>query len=95
VGDAIISQIIPIFQEEAWNQQCKIFSDDIARKLDHLELKPLKEWLLRRLKALNDKLKKQNQGHVIRLKALNDKLKKQNQAHVRRLKALNDKLPTG
>jgi Na+/phosphate symporter len=52
--------------------------------------KPLKEWLLRRLKALNDKLKKQNQGHVRRVKALNDKLKKQNQAHVRRLKALGD-----
>jgi hypothetical protein len=41
--------------------------------------------LLRRLKALNDKLKKQNQGHVRRVKALNDKLKKQNQAHVRAL----------
>ena len=55
---------------------------------------PLKKWLLRRLKALNDKLKKQNQGHVRRLEALNDKLKKQNQGHVRRLEALNDKLPT-
>jgi hypothetical protein len=52
-----------------------------------LEFKPLKEWLLRRLKALNDKLKKQNQAHVRRLKALNDKLRKQNQAHVRKLKA--------
>ena len=72
--DSIISQIIPIFQEEAWNQQCKIFSDDIDRKLDRLELKPLKEWLLRKLKALNDKLKKQNQAHVRRLEALNDKL---------------------
>jgi hypothetical protein len=41
-------------------------------KLDCLEFKRLKEWLLRRLKALNDKLKKQNQGHVRRLKALND-----------------------
>ena len=91
----IISQIIPIFQEEAWNHQCKVFSDDIDRKLDHLGFNPLKEWLLRRLKALNDKLKKQNQGHVRRLKALDDKLKKQNQAHVRKLKALNDKLPTG
>ena len=88
----IISQIIPIFQEEAWNQQCKVFSDDIDRKLDHLGFNPLKEWLLRRLKALNDKLKKQNQGHVRRLKALNDKLKKHNQGHVRRLKALDDKL---
>jgi hypothetical protein len=58
-------------------------------------LKPVKEWLLGRLKALNDKLKKQNQAHVRRLKALDDKLKKQNQAHVRRLKALNDKLPIG
>ena len=35
---------------------------------------PLKEWLLRRLKALNDQLNEQNQGHVRRLKALNDKL---------------------
>jgi hypothetical protein len=42
---------------------------------------------VRRLKALNDKLKKHNQGHVRRLKALDDKLKKQNQAHVRKLKA--------
>ena len=55
--NAIISQIIPIFQEEAWDQQCKIFSDD-------MEFKSLTEWLWRRLKALNDKLKKQNQGHV-------------------------------
>ena len=47
-----------------------------------MEFKRLKEWLLRRLKALNDKLKKQNQGHVRRLKALDDKLKKQNQAPV-------------
>jgi hypothetical protein len=29
---------------------------------------------VRRLEALNDKLKKQNQGHVRRLEALNDKL---------------------
>jgi hypothetical protein len=29
---------------------------------------------VRRLKALDDKLKKQNQAHVRRLKALNDKL---------------------
>jgi hypothetical protein len=65
VPDAIISQIIPIFQEEAWNQQCKVFSDDIDGKLDHLGFNPLKEWLLRRLKALNDKLKKQNQGHAL------------------------------
>ena len=82
------------FQEEAWNQQCKVFSDDIEGKLDHLGFNHLKKWLLRRLKALNDKIKKQNQGHVRRLKALDDKLKKQNQAHVRKLKALNDKLPT-
>ena len=74
VRDAIISQIIPIFKDEAWNQQCKVFSDDIDRKLDRLEFKPLKKWLLRRLKALNDKLKKQNQGHVRRLKALGDQL---------------------
>ena len=73
MSDAIISQIIPIFQEEAWNQQCKIFSDDIDAKLDRLEFKRLKEWLLRRLKALNDQLNEQNQGHVRRLKALNDK----------------------
>ena len=95
MGDAIISQIIPIFQEEAWNQQCKVFNDDIDGKLDSIEFKPLKTWLMRRLKALNDKLKKQNQGHVRRLEALNDKLKKQNQTSVRRLKALNDKLSTG
>jgi hypothetical protein len=83
------------FQDEAWNQRCKVFSDDIDRKLDRLELKSLKEWLLRRLKALNDQLNEQNQGHVRRLKALNDKLKKQNQAHVRRLNTFNDKLLTG
>jgi uncharacterized membrane protein len=47
---------------------------------------------VRRLKALNDKLKKHNQGHVRRIKALDDQLKKQNQAHVRKLKALNHKL---
>jgi hypothetical protein len=40
-----------------------------------LEFKPVTEWLRRRLKALNDKLKKQNQGHVRRLEAFNDKLK--------------------
>ena len=63
--DAIISQIIPIFQKEAWDQQCKIFSDDIDRKLDCLELdQALKEWLLSRLKVLNDELKKQNQASV-------------------------------
>jgi hypothetical protein len=49
----IILQIVPIFQDEAWNQRCKVFSDDIDRKLDRLELKSLKKWLLRRLKALN------------------------------------------
>jgi len=32
------------------------------------------KWLLRRLEALNDKIKEHNQGHVRRLKALNDKL---------------------
>ena len=65
VRDAIISQIIPIFQKEAWDQQCKIFSDDIDRKLDCLELdQALKEWLLSRLKVLNDELKKQNQASV-------------------------------
>ena len=56
MSDAIISQIIPIFQDEAWNQKCKVLSDDIDRKLDHLELKPLKEWLLRRLESLIDEL---------------------------------------
>ena len=56
MSDAIISQIISIFQDEAWNQRCKVFSDDIDRKFDRLELKSVKEWLLRRLKALNDKL---------------------------------------
>jgi hypothetical protein len=51
-------------QDEAWNQRCKVFSDDIDRKLDRLEFKPLKEWLLRRLKALNDKL---NSNHCWRM----------------------------
>ena len=87
--DAIISQIIPIFQDEAWNQQCKIFSDDIDRKLDRLELKSLKESLLSRLKSLLE------EWLLRRLKALSDQLNEQNQAHVRRLKALGDKLPTG
>ena len=87
--DAIISQIIPIFQDEAWNQQCKIFSDDIDRKLDRLELKSLKESLLSRLKSLLE------EWLLRRLKALNDQLNEQNQAPVRRLKALGDKLPTG
>ena len=64
VRNALNSQIIPIFQEEAWNQQCKIFSEDIDGKLDRLELDPLKEWLLNKLKALNDKLKKRNQAPV-------------------------------
>jgi hypothetical protein len=44
--------------------------------------------LLSRLKALNDQLNEQNQGHVRRLKALNDKFNEQNQAPFRRLKAL-------
>lgn len=50
--------------EEAWNHQCKRFTDDIEGKLDRLELDPLKEWLESRLKALNEKLKKQNQAPV-------------------------------
>ena len=62
--NAIISQIIPIFQEESWNQQCKVYSDDINGKLDRSELDPLKEWLLSRLDALNDKLMTQNQAPV-------------------------------
>jgi poly-beta-hydroxyalkanoate depolymerase len=33
--------MITIFQDEAWNQRCKVFSDDIDRKLDRLELKSL------------------------------------------------------
>jgi len=69
-----ISQIIPIFQDEAWYQKCKILSDDIDRKLDRLELKSLKEWMLGRLKTLNDQLNEQNQAPVRRLKALGDKL---------------------
>jgi len=72
--NAIISLIIPIFQDEAWNQQCKVFSDDIGRKLDPLEWISLKEWLLRRLQALNDQLNEQNQAPVRRLKALGDML---------------------
>lgn len=50
--------------EEAWNHQCKRFADDIEGKLDRLELDPLKEWLESRLRALNEKLKKQNQAPV-------------------------------
>ncbi|XP_071129010.1 glutamine-rich protein 2-like isoform X6 [Mytilus edulis] len=50
--------------EEAWNHQCKVFTEDIDSKLDRLELDPLKEWLESRLKALNEKLKKQNQAPV-------------------------------
>lgn len=53
-----------MLQEEAWNHQCKVFTDDIDSKLDRLELDPLKEWLESRLKALNEKLKKQNQAPV-------------------------------
>jgi hypothetical protein len=49
---------------------------------------------VRRLKALNDKLKKHNQGHVRRLKALDDQLKKQNQAHVRKPKYLTLLIPS-
>jgi hypothetical protein len=37
------------------------------RKLDRLGWKSLQEWLLSRLKALNDQLNEQNQGHVRRL----------------------------
>ena len=74
MSDTIISQIIPIFQDEAWNRLCKVFSDDIERKLDRLKWGSLKEWLLERLEALNDQLNEQNQGHVRKLKALNDKL---------------------
>jgi hypothetical protein len=53
----MISQIIPIFQEDNWNEQCQIFSDNINEKLDREELEPLKE-------ALGDKLKKENQAPV-------------------------------
>jgi hypothetical protein len=58
--------------------------DDIDRKLDHLGWKSLQEWLLSRLKALNDQLNEQNQGHVRRLKALNDKFIEQNQVLFRK-----------
>jgi hypothetical protein len=50
----MISQIIPIFQEDNWNEQCQIFSDNNNEKLDREELEPRKE-------ALDDKLKKENQ----------------------------------
>jgi hypothetical protein len=53
----MISQIIPIFQEDNWNEQCQIFSDNINEKLDREELEPLKE-------ALGDKLKKENQADI-------------------------------
>ena len=53
----MISQIIPIFQEDNWNEQCQIFSDNINEKLDREELEPLK-------KALGDKLQKENQASV-------------------------------
>ena len=53
----MISQIIPIFQEDNWKEQCQIFSDNINEKLDREELEPLME-------ALGDKLKKENQAHV-------------------------------
>ena len=49
----MISQIIPIFQED----NCQIFSDNINEKLDREELEPLKE-------ALGDKLQKENQASV-------------------------------
>jgi hypothetical protein len=39
-----------------------------------LELKSLKEWMLGRLKTLNDQLNEQNQAPVRRLKALVDKI---------------------
>jgi hypothetical protein len=41
----MISQIIPIFQEDNWNEQCQIFSDNINEKLDREELEPRKEAL--------------------------------------------------
>ena len=61
-----------------------------------MELKPLKEWLLKRLEVLNDELKKENQAPVeliddaadqkewlqSRLEVLNDELKKENQSPV-------------
>jgi hypothetical protein len=62
-------------------RQCKVFSDDIDRKLNHFELKSLKEWLLRRLEALNDQLNEQNQAPVRRLEALNDKLPTDSKLH--------------
>jgi len=46
----------------------------IKNMIDHLELKSLKTWLLRRLKALNDQLNELSQGHMRRLKVINDKL---------------------
>jgi hypothetical protein len=49
----MISQIIPIFQED----NCQIFSNNINEKLDREELEPLKE-------ALGDKLQKENQASV-------------------------------
>lgn len=45
--------------EASWNSTIKKFADDIDGKLDRLELDPLKEWLESRLKALNDKLRRQ------------------------------------
>ncbi|XP_048760460.1 glutamine-rich protein 2-like isoform X1 [Ostrea edulis] len=45
--------------EESWNSAIKKFADDLDGKLDRLELDPLKEWLESRLKALNDKLRRQ------------------------------------
>ncbi|KAK3090824.1 hypothetical protein FSP39_014944 [Pinctada imbricata] len=45
--------------EESWKNTIKKFAEDIDGKLDRLELDPLKEWLESRLKALNDKLRKQ------------------------------------
>lgn len=47
------------YQEASWNSTIKKFADDIDGKLDRLELDPLKEWLESRLKALNDKLRRQ------------------------------------
>jgi hypothetical protein len=43
VRDAIISQIISIFQDKAWNQLCKVFGDDIDRKLDRLGVRGISE----------------------------------------------------
>ena len=87
---AIISQIIPTFQEEDLDQQYKVLRDDIDQKLDRIE------WLQGGLKVLDDELKKENQSPVeliddaadqkerlqSRLEVLDDELEKQNQSPV-------------